>query len=373
MKILIATGLYAPDIGGPATYAAMLERTLPARGVELVVVPFHSVRGYPKLIRHVVYAWLIWRQTANVDLIYALDPVSVGLPAVLVAKVRRKKFLIRLGGDYAWEQGRGRFGMSETLDEYRARPTAAPRTVRLLARIQTWVTNQATIVIAPSQYLKSIIVSWGVSAARVQVIYSALSPLTPTETPQATKQQYNVTGPLIVTAARLVPWKGIVALVTVVKRLRESFPDVTLVIAGDGPERALLEQHIETSDVTDSVRLLGSVDKTKLANLKQAADLFVLNTAYEGLSHELLEVMALGTPIVTTPAGGNTELLSDQDTALLVPFNDEAAMQAAIKQIINDPIAAQARAIAARERTAQFAEDTVVRELHTLLVNVYES
>ena len=49
---------------------------------------------------------------------YALDPVSVGLPASLAALVLGKKFILRVAGDYAWEQGRQRFGVTDELDEF---------------------------------------------------------------------------------------------------------------------------------------------------------------------------------------------------------------------------------------------------------------
>ena len=109
-KILIATGLYPPDIGGPATYVCMLEKELPAHGIECVTVPFTHVRHLPKIVRHVVYFWKLVKEARAMDAVYAQDPVSVGVPALLVSFIFRKPFLIRLGGDYAWEQGQQRFG-----------------------------------------------------------------------------------------------------------------------------------------------------------------------------------------------------------------------------------------------------------------------
>lgn len=74
MKLLVATGLYAPDIGGPATYVAMLERHLPERDIALSVVPFRDVRHYPKLVRHLLYFVRVWRQAKDVDLVYVASP-----------------------------------------------------------------------------------------------------------------------------------------------------------------------------------------------------------------------------------------------------------------------------------------------------------
>ena len=105
MKILLAAGIFPPDIGGPATYAQMLDDELPKVGIDVTVVPYGLVRSLPKAIRHLAYMRLLWKESKGCSVIYALDPMSVGVPARLVAVLKRKKFVVRLGGDYAWEQG----------------------------------------------------------------------------------------------------------------------------------------------------------------------------------------------------------------------------------------------------------------------------
>ena len=96
MKILIATGLYPPEIGGPATYTALLERELPAHGHKVAVVPFSVSRWLPKGIRHVHYFFTLLSKSRGVQIIFAQDVASVGLPALLAAKVMRKKFFVQV-------------------------------------------------------------------------------------------------------------------------------------------------------------------------------------------------------------------------------------------------------------------------------------
>lgn len=371
MKILIATGLYAPDIGGPATYTETLEKHLPRKGYDLQVVPFSSVRQYPKVIRHLFYFFKVWRGAKEMDMVYALDPISVGLPALLAAKLRRKKFILRLGGDYAWEQGRVRFGVTDTLDAFSEKINTASFPVRVLSWLQTFVARRALVVVAPSQYLKNIIKTWGVKSDQVEVIYSSLSPLNPTSTKAETRSAYRSGSPLVVTSARLVPWKGMESLIKVIKKLTRNYPNITLLIAGDGPEKEKLESQIKNLNLENTVRLLGRLNKTELANVKNAGDVFVLNTAYEGLSHELLEVMDLGVPIVTTTAGGNTELLTDGRDALLVAFDDLDKLETAIDKILKSPVLANSLTEAAQVRSELFAEKVVVNKLDSLLKNIY--
>ena len=90
-RILIATGLFPPEIGGPATYSKLLQDMLPDFGFWVTVLPFREVRRLPKLIRHVWYFWRVVRAGFYADIIFAQDPVSVGLPAALAARKQELK------------------------------------------------------------------------------------------------------------------------------------------------------------------------------------------------------------------------------------------------------------------------------------------
>ena len=370
MKILIATGLYSPEIGGPATYVEMLENRLPPQGFELVVVPFSSVKKYPKVLKHLVYLWNVWRASKTCDVIYALDPISVGLPACLAARMRRKKFMLRLGGDYAWEQGRVRFGVTATLDEYTENPRDVTLFVRLLAKLQTAVAKRAAVVIAPSNYLKNIIVRWGVPAEQIFVIYSSVVPIETSVGRDDFRRKAGLQSPIIATAGRLVPWKGVRVLIDVVADLKKDFPDVTLLIIGDGPQEQELKSHVSKFNLEQNVLFAGRLNKTEMANTISAADVFVLNTAYEGISHQLLEVMHLGVPIVTTTAGGNTELLSDGVDSFLISFNKKDELQTAISTVITNPESAKRLTQFARARSREFSEDRVIKEFVELVKSV---
>ena len=372
MKVLIATGLYPPEIGGPATYALLLEDELPKKGVAVVIIPFGWVRHYPKIIRHIVYAYKLWQESKDADIIYALDPISVGIPALLISRLRRKKFIIRLGGDYAWEQGRGRFGLTETLDEYLTGSTKRPLMVKVFAALQSYVTKRATKIVAPSEYLKSVIIQWGVKPENIVVIYSALYPLSVEGTKEELHEQLSFTSPTIVSAGRLVPWKGFAVLIEVVAKLKEKYPEITLVITGDGEEQDTLMAKAEAEDVTPQVRFVGRLSKDALGASIKGADVFVLNTAYEGLSHQLLEVMDLGTPIVTTTAGGNPELITNDVSGILVPFNDAQALQAAIVRILEHPETSSRMVQSARARSRDFSQVTMLETLVSFLNTIHE-
>lgn len=367
IKVLLATGLYPPEIGGPATYAKMLEEQLSQHGFLLEVLPYGEVRQLPKLIRHFAFAKRLFALAKEADVIYALDPVSVGLPAWLVSVLRRKPLMLRLGGDYAWEQGQQRFGLTASLDAYTANHRRAPLPVRLLAAVQSFVARRAVRVIVPSQYLKSIVSTWGVEEQRLVVIYSALFPLVVEESKTDLRKQFSFNNFVIISIGRLVPWKGFAALIDVIAALRKEGKDVSLVIAGDGPDEGALKERIQQLKLENQVRMVGRLSKDALGATIKAADAFVLNTGYEGLSHQVLEVMDLNVPVVTTNIGGNPEIIRDGVTGLLVSYNDKEALSAAISRLYEHEQLRQRLTQTARVRSKDFTQEKVVADLANLI------
>ena len=330
MRILLATPLYPPEIGGPATHAQFVASELPRRAHVVEVLPFARVRRYPKVLRHLAYFLLVLWRGWGCDVVYALDPVSVGLPASLAAFFLRKRFVLRVAGDYAWEQGVGRFGVTENLDQFLVSVKTYPWPVRLFMLIERCVASRAERVVVPSNYFKSVIMRWGVAPGRIIVIYSTLEPIEPF-TKEAARAMLGVgAGPLIVSAGRLVKWKGLLALLDAFVLVLREFPNAQLRIAGSGPERAAIEQKIAALNLGASVLLEGQVPQHELHTRVAAADVFVLNTHYEALSHQLIEVMQIGTPIVTTPVGGNVELLAHETSGLLCAPDDVPALAAVL-------------------------------------------
>ena len=361
MRILIATGLYTPDIGGPATYTRFLERVLPPRGFSLRVVSFSDVRHLPKIIRHLAYVWKLLRAGWGVDVIYALDTVSVGMPATIVSIILGKSLYVRVPGDYAWEQGQQRFGVRENLDEY-LHTKKRPLPVRILAWLQYRVARRAQKIIVPSEYMKRVVAGWGIDGEKITRVYSALKVIAVPASREALRSQLGYTDFVIVTAARLVPWKGVAALIDAVAQLRSDGQAVSLSIIGDGTLRDALEAHAEKKGVRAQVRFYGTLERRVLGEHLKAADAFVLNTSYEGLSHQLLEVMHIGTPIITTPVGGNVELITHDHEGLLVSYNDTLKLVDALLTLIREPHTRERLVAEARARVELFHEDRVVED-----------
>jgi glycosyltransferase involved in cell wall biosynthesis len=363
--ICVATPLYAPDIGGPATHVALLEQELSKEKYELRIVPFSSVRRLPKGVRHAVYFFRVLSAARSAQCVYALDPMSVGLPALWAAQLLGKKLLLRVGGDYAWEQGTQRFGVSETLDEFVAR---RPRSlaVRTLQRVQSYVARRAVFVVAPSEYLARIVHTWGVEKARIHVVYSQpeLS-RAPSRSEARKRLRLHEDEEIIFSAGRLVPWKGFPGLVDAVALVRRERP-ARLYIAGSGPDEESLKTYIENVDAGGYTQLLGQLPQEQIELWLAAADVFVLNTRYEGLSHMVLEAFNARTPVITTPVGGNVELVEDGVTGLLVPYDDTLALARAMLKLLLERTYAAKLGAEAQQSLSQFNKDIALTRLQSL-------
>ncbi len=375
LHVVIATGIFPPQSGGPATYSKLLADRLPDFGHTVKVVNFGSVLHWPKGVRHALYFAKLFTAALQADVIYAQDPVSVGLPAKWVAHLLRKPFLLKIVGDYAWEQGSQRYGVTDTLDHF-SLGSDYPLAVRKLKQIQLGVALAADKIIVPSEYLKRIVSAWGVPAEKITVIYNGFELSSVAKVPA---KQLNLGAHSVVSVGRLVPWKGFDTLIEAVANLaghittsgQKSYSDLRLYILGDGPDRATLAQR--ASELKAPVTFLGKVDHGTVLQYLASANVFALNTAYEGFSHLLLEAMAMGVPIITTPVGGNVELIADGKNGLFVPQGDVRSLADTIERVLKDDHLARQLSTAGKSRVAEFSDEKMLRELQIVLSSLKAS
>jgi teichuronic acid biosynthesis glycosyltransferase TuaC len=135
--------------------------------------------------------------------------------------------------------------------------------------------------------------------------------------------------PVLATVGALIPRKGQKFAIEALALL----PDAILLLAGKGADEAALKSMAERLGVAERVRFLGAVPHGELPIVLNAADVFVLPTASEGLANAWVEALACGTPVVTTPIPGAQELITDPTLGRLVP-RDGAAIAAAVHELL---------------------------------------
>lgn len=372
MKILIATGIYPPEIGGPATYSKTLAEELTRRGHIVTLLTYYSApapetpfrfvavsRKLPKGIRHAVYFWKAVYFSRRADVVFAQDPVSVGVPALMAARILRKRFFLKVVGDYAWEQGMQRFGVADLLDVFLNKKYGFR--VEMLRRVEYFVARHADNIIVPSEYLKGVVEKWGVGSARITVAPNGVSaPHVPSR--ENARLALAIDGITFVSVGRLVPWKGFSFLISLLPKITGN-----LVIIGDGPGRKALEDRAAELGVSGRVVFTGSLPKEKMSAYCAAADAFLLNTAYEGFSHQILEAMAVGVPVITTMAGGNKEIIRSGENALSAGYNNEMEWLAAIKKILEDKTLRTRISSNAAEDVKKYTHEAMIANIETIL------
>lgn len=154
---------------------------------------------------------------------------------------------------------------------------------------------------------------------------------------------------------RLEYEKGVQDAIAALPRVRRRHPGTTLTIAGEGTQREWLTGVARRHRVLRCVRFTGAVERDALLTLLHRADAAVLPSHYEPFGIVALEAAAAGAPLVTSDAGGLGEAVIDGQTGLSVPPRDVAALAGALRAVLDDPAAAQRRALAARDRlTGEF-------------------
>lgn len=370
MKLLIATGLYPPEIGGPATYTVLVERELSRRGIEVAVLPFRSVRSWPPGIRHLLYFVKCFWGALKSDVVYAQDPVSVGLPAMLAAKITFRPFIIRIAGDYAWEQSAQRFGVKDSIDEFQqinanyAKGYANvakkfPWQARLFAVVQRWVTNQAKLIVTPSKYFQKLVSGWVKKPEKVITIYNGIQ----LESSKSKIQNPKFTTKTIVSAGRLVPWKGFDLLI----ELMPDLPDWQLVIVGDGPEYEQLNVKCQKLNVANRVKFTGAISRGELLDYLSEASIFALNTSFESFSFQIVEAMNAGVPVVATKIGNLEEIMENGKDGLLVQPNNKMEFLAAIKKIDQDENFRKHIVENAKKKAREFSIEKTVNKLMAVI------
>jgi glycosyltransferase involved in cell wall biosynthesis len=156
-------------------------------------------------------------------------------------------------------------------------------------------------------------------------------------------------GTLVVgSVARLVWFKGLDALIAALPAVAEACPECRLVLVGDGPMRAQLEQQAQALGVGERVAFLG--ERHDVERMLPAFDVFTLPSVSEGMPMTILEAMQASRPVVATSVGGVPELVADGESGLLVAPRDPAALADALIRLLGDATLRRAMGASGRDR-----------------------
>jgi len=225
---------------------------------------------------------------------------------------------------------------------------------RLYNQLDRWSLRSARKVLTVSVSFRDELIARGVERNRIEVVHNAIPPdwgrrFREPDQSRAFRAKLGIGAErnVILIVGRLSREKDHLTLLEAVSRLPKELSPY-LVIVGEGPERSHIEERIRNLNLESSVALTGQlVSAEPYYGIAQVA---VLSSLSEGSPNALLEAMAAGVPVVATRVGGIPEIVSHEDTALLVKPGDISGMGTSIARLLTDPGFAQQMAERSRER-----------------------
>jgi glycosyltransferase involved in cell wall biosynthesis len=354
VKIVVVSGIWPPDVGGPASHAPELADFLHGRGHDVRVVttadappaarPYPvdwTPRRYPPGVRHFLGAGLVHRAASDADVVYSTGMLG---RSALGSRIAGVPLVQRLAGDPAYERALRRGLTRAPLDRFQQEGGAQ---IAVLRRTRDRALRRAERIVVPSRAFAEIVAGWGFAADVVPHAVSAPS------LPDVSRN-----GRTLVFAGRLVPQKALSVAFEAVRRNE----DVTLLVAGDGPERARIE-----AEAPANVRFLGAQPREQVFELLHAADATLLSSDWESFGLVVAESLAVGTPVLAASAGGVGEVLEDGRNGLLVPAGDADALADAIGRYFSDGELRERLRAAAAESVRRLAPDEIYPRYEAIL------
>ena len=376
-KICILTETYSPVIGGGETQARALAEGLAAKGFAVTVltrrsdttlarterigpvtvyrIPPTGHQHYKKWGLMVASIPALIKLRHQYDLVFVSGFRVVGMTAVIVSKLLNKVCVLKadslgeMSGSF-FAPGLARMGL---------RPSAAA--FRLFLRLRDSILKQANAFVAISSAVADEFKAEYVKPSSIKMIPNSVDtrrffPVTPPEKEALRRKLGLPLGDKIaVYTGRLVSYKGLPLLLRMWRDIMTEHNHLRLLLVGSGGLdihncEAELKAYVSANGLQDNVRFTGSVDNVH--EYLQASDMFVFPTEEEAFGISLIEAMACGLPVISTPVGGVPDILEHQHNGLLVEPGDARQLFEAFETLMNNP-AFSARLGQAAWRTVQ--------------------
>lgn len=269
--------------------------------------PFKDIRFLRTVLAWMVYIPVLFARAWRYDVLHAFTAAYWGyyiwvLPALLAAKLFRKKFLLH------YHDGQAR----THLEHWRwALPTM----------------RRVDALISPSRFLVDVFADFGL---RSHAVYNII------DIERYTFRSRTPLRPVILHNRSFEPLYNIPCTLRAFARVQAVYPDAELTLAHDGPDRAALEGLARELGLRNC-RFVGKVAHHEIAGLYNAADIYITTPNIDNMPVSLLECAASGLPIVATKAGGIPYLMTDEENALLVPVDDHEGAANACLRLLRDP------------------------------------
>lgn len=327
MKIVLATGIYPPDIGGPATYVKALAEELRKRDCAVQIVTYgelgvgsrESGVEYVSKSGNMFTRWQRYAQKLkeighDADVIIAFSSVSSGVPLFL-SNLKKPKRILRLGGDFFWERYTARGGMKGLRAWYEGKP--------FFRQFFFKIVQPYNHIVFSTEFQQEIYREYYPQLPAHSVIENAA--------PQNDILSHQPHHPFrLLFMGRFVGFKNLPALITAVQQL----DNVELTLVGDGPMKEKLQKQVQAGSLDRRVHFKDSVHGEEKDFLLNDHDLLIIPSTTEISPNVALEAQSKGLPVLLTDQTGlSTALTTGMSIERLIEPSD---IVAAVKKAMNE-------------------------------------
>ncbi len=294
MKILIATGIYIPEIGGPATYIPNLVKELTKLGHKVKIVTYSDIFKYEgdddvirvkrgnKLLNYFNYYKTLKKEVKGYDVIYSFDHFSAGIPSVLISKKYNIPLYIRVGGDFIWERYLDRTKDLVTLKDFYNK-NIHQKEENLRFKIIKWVFKNTKGIIFTTKFQQDIFKQYyGLNNDKLYIVNNPIN---------IAKEEKKESNKEIIFAGRFINKNNVINLIKAFNKLNNK--EFKLILIGEG----YLEKEIKTSD---NVIIQSRLSREELKQRISKAYLVVFPSLTDISPNTMLECLSVNTPLISS-------------------------------------------------------------------------
>lgn len=307
MKILLAAGIFFPDIGGPAIHVRQIAERLAKEGFDVQVVaygddPSHTKfdfqvarvsRKWPKVLQWLFYLALVIRYSAFSRLIYAFDPTAAGVLARIGASIFNRPFLIRVGGDPIWEREAEMGRRLMPIDDYYKEGLYLKDKPCLYKVIRRLLRSADRVVVYNQNFKNFYVKYFGVSSGNIVIIKNPVF-----------KRERGLLKlshkPTILFAGRFVSYKNLPMVIQVLEHLTQAH----LTLIGSGPDKKSLQLLADNLRLQHRVEFLDSLPQEKLFEHIKNSAICIGPALSEFNPNFILEALSFGKPVLLSKKHG---------------------------------------------------------------------
>ncbi len=358
LRVGLVTGIFPPDIGGPATFIPMLMTELESSKINYTVVTLSSQgpifsqkdsnlviripRTLPKPLRMLFTVIVIFYLSFSVKRFYVnglYEEFTLG------NLFFRRRSVVKIVGDPIWERFRNRDNSQVGIVDFNYRGMSL--VWRLQRVLLNFSLNQSSVLVVPGKELKKVIESWGLKPKVIHINNGVY--LQPTLDQKRTE--------CAIVVSRLVNWKNIhKALVAC------HTAGITLLIFGEGPELEKLKAIQESLE--SSTEFFPSLSRAETTEMMRSHKYFLLLSEYEGQSFALLEAMSMGMVVVVSDITANTDIVENELNGLVVNASSQEDINQALLKVSRNTLLQERIKVNSQEYIARNHDFHELSKLH---------